>query len=179
MIALAYTSERTRKAYYSALERNNKDIEITDWLVYFAETINQAQAIFREGIDGFRGDLSAENYITITKTSRATGTRDLQVLIKMGAVTKTGELRHTRYHLNLALTNDGARCRMPTSTAPHRTDRQETPAVPPAHRLGVAPAGLAPWRAIRNAIKKGQDKKPVFAQSWKRIATLERLFQFS
>jgi len=29
--------------------------------------------------------------------------------------------------------------------------------------LGVAPAGLAPSRAIRNAIKKGQDKKPVSA----------------
>jgi Fic family protein len=88
LIALAYTSERTRKAYYSAVERNNKDIEITDWLVYFAETINQAQAIFREGIDGFRGDLSAENYITITKTS--TATRDLQVLVTMGAVHEDG-----------------------------------------------------------------------------------------
>jgi Fic family protein len=62
--------------------------------------------IFREGIDGFRGDVSAENSITITKTSRATATRDLQVLVTMGAVTKTGELRHIRYHLNLALTND-------------------------------------------------------------------------
>jgi len=139
LIALAYTIERARKAHYSALERNNKDIEITDWLVYFAETINQAQGntikrvdfyiakaklyelvrgklnerqnkviarIFREGIDGFKGGLSAENYITITKTSRATATRDLQDLVTIGALTKTGELRHTRYHLNLALTKD-------------------------------------------------------------------------
>jgi Fic family protein len=37
--------------------------------------------IFREGIDGFRGGLSAENYISITGTSRATATRDLQDLI--------------------------------------------------------------------------------------------------
>jgi Fic family protein len=135
LIALAYTIERARKAYYGALERNNKDIEITDWLVYFADTINQAQGntitrvdfyiakaklyevlrgklnerqdkviarMFREGIDGFKGGLSAENYITITKTSRATATRDLQDLVTMGALTKTGELRHTRYHLNLA-----------------------------------------------------------------------------
>ena len=43
MIALAYTIERSRKAYYAALERNNKDIEITAWLVYFAETILEAQ----------------------------------------------------------------------------------------------------------------------------------------
>ena len=139
LIALAYTIERARKAYYSALERNNKDIEITDWLVYFADTINQAQGntikrvdfyiakaklyeqlrgklnerqekviarMFREGIDGFKGGLSAENYIGITKTSRATATRDLQDLVTVGALTKTGELRHTRYHLNLARTKD-------------------------------------------------------------------------
>jgi Fic family protein len=55
--------------------------------------------IFREGIDGFKGGLSAENYISITGTSRATATRDLQDLIEKGALSKTGELRHTRYHL--------------------------------------------------------------------------------
>jgi Fic family protein len=43
LIALAYTIERARKAYYAALERNSKDNEITDWLVYFAETILEAQ----------------------------------------------------------------------------------------------------------------------------------------
>ena len=134
LIALAYTIERARKAYYNALERNNKDTEITDWLVYFGETIVQAQRntikrvdfyvakarlyenlrgklnerqekavarMFREGIDGFKGGLSAENYITITRTSRATATRDLQDLVAKGALTRTGELRHTRYHLTL------------------------------------------------------------------------------
>jgi Fic family protein len=57
--------------------------------------------MFKEGIDGFKGGLSAENYITITQTSRATATRDLQDLVEKGALTRTGELRHTRYHLNL------------------------------------------------------------------------------
>jgi Fic family protein len=135
LIALAYTIERARKAYYAALERNNKDTEITDWLVYFAETIIQAQRntikrvdfyvakaklyeklrgglnerqekviarMFREGIDGFKGGLSAENYVAITKASRATATRDLQALVAKGALTRTGELRHTRYHLNIS-----------------------------------------------------------------------------
>ena len=32
LIALAYTIERKRKDYYAALERNNKDMEVTDWL---------------------------------------------------------------------------------------------------------------------------------------------------
>jgi Fic family protein len=134
LIALAYTIERARNAYYEALHRNSRDTEITEWLVYFAETILEAQRntmrcvdfyiakarlcerlrgqlnvrqekviarMFREGIDGFKGGLSAENYITITRTSRATATRDLQELVALGALRRTGELRHTRYHLNL------------------------------------------------------------------------------
>jgi Fic family protein len=135
LIALAYTIERKRKDYYAALERNNKDMEVTDWLKYFAGTVLEAQSttikrvdfyvakarfyermrdqlnerqakviarIFKEGINGFKGGLSAENYITITGTSRATATRDLQDLVEKGALGKTGELRHTRYYLALA-----------------------------------------------------------------------------
>jgi Fic family protein len=134
LIALAYTIERARKAYYAALHRNSRTIEITDWLAWFAETVLEAQRntirrvdfyiakarlyerlrgqlnvrqekviarMFREGIGGFKGGLSAENYITITRTSRATATRDLQDLVAIGALTRTGELRHTRYHLKL------------------------------------------------------------------------------
>jgi Fic family protein len=132
LLALAYTIARKRKDYYAALERNNQDLEITDWLDYFGKTIldaqtntiarvdfyvgkakfyerhqgqfneRQAKAIarmFEEGIDGFKGGLSAENYIAITKASRATATRDLQDLVEKKALTRSGELRHTRYHL--------------------------------------------------------------------------------
>lgn len=132
LIALAYTIERKRKHYYAELERNNKEIEITAWLTYFANTILEAQRntikrvefyvakakfyekfrdqlnerqarviarMFKEGIDGFKGGLSANNYISISKTSRATATRDLQDLVEKGAFTKSGELRHTRYLL--------------------------------------------------------------------------------
>jgi Fic family protein len=136
LIMLAYTIERKRRHYYAALERNNKDKEITDWLTYFADTVLEAQRntlervdflvakarfyerlrgqlnerqerviarMFREGIDGFRGGLSAENYVTISKASRATATRDLQDLVEKGALTRRGELRYTRYYLSLAL----------------------------------------------------------------------------
>jgi Fic family protein len=57
--------------------------------------------LFEEGPSGFKGGLSAENYIVITKTSRATATRDLADLVERGVLKKTGELRHTRYWLNL------------------------------------------------------------------------------
>ncbi|MFK7837306.1 MAG: Fic family protein [Sulfitobacter sp.] len=59
------------------------------------------ERVFREGPDGFEGGLSAENYISITATSRATATRDLQDLVEMGAITRTGERRYTRYWLRL------------------------------------------------------------------------------
>jgi Fic family protein len=58
--------------------------------------------MFREGIDGFKGGLSAENYNSITRASRATATRDLQDLVAKGGLGRTGERRHTRYHLDLA-----------------------------------------------------------------------------
>ena len=57
--------------------------------------------IFEEGIEGFKGGLSAANYKTITATSSATATRDLQELVFIKALHKTGELKHTRYFLNL------------------------------------------------------------------------------
>lgn len=135
LIALAYTIERHRKAYYDSLEASNKSNAITEWLLYFANTILAAQHVtlariefsiakakfyeryrdhfnerqekaigrmFREGIDGFKGGLSAENYIAITQASRATATRDLQDLVDKRALTKTGERRHTRYALQVS-----------------------------------------------------------------------------
>lgn len=136
LIALSDQIEFKRKGYYAALETANQNNEITPWLLWFAETVLQAQEnvikriefvlgkahfydrfkdqlnerqskvlerMFREGVDGFKGGLSAENYIRITGTSRATATRDLQDLVENGALLRTGELRHTRYYLNIAI----------------------------------------------------------------------------
>lgn len=134
LIAISKTIQRKRPAYYKALEAANKGNEVTEWLVYFAETVLEAQAhslalvdflvtktrfhdrfrgrlnarqerviarMLREGLDGFSGGLSAANYITIADTSRATATRDLQELVAMGALSQTGILKSTRYHLQL------------------------------------------------------------------------------
>lgn len=57
--------------------------------------------MFHEGPSGFQGGLSAEKYLSITKTTRTTATRDLNDLVEKGALTKTGSLKHTRYFLNL------------------------------------------------------------------------------
>ena len=94
LIALSQTIQRKRSAYYDALEAANKGNEITDWLVYFAQTVLEAQEhslalidfllektrfhdrfrgrlnprqekaiarMFREGLEGFKGGLSAAN----------------------------------------------------------------------------------------------------------------------
>jgi Fic family protein len=53
----------------------------------------------REGPAGFQGGLSAENYLAITGASRATATRDLQELVEMGALVRSGRLKGTRYRL--------------------------------------------------------------------------------
>jgi Fic family protein len=58
--------------------------------------------LFRAGPEGFVGGLSAENYIAITRTSRATATRDLQDLVAKGALLCSGERKHTRDALHLA-----------------------------------------------------------------------------
>ncbi len=134
LIALSYTIERHKKDYYTSLEESNKDNNITNWLVYFGQTVLEAQQntlkrmefiiqkskllqrlqgqlnsrqekvihrMFREGIDGFEGGLSAENYISITGATRATATRDLGDLVSKNALSKTGQFKHTRYYLNL------------------------------------------------------------------------------
>lgn len=81
-------------------------MEKTTLLTRLAGQINPRQEkvllrLFSEGIGGFKGGLSAENYISITHTSRATATRDLTDLVEKGALVKKGELRHTRYELNI------------------------------------------------------------------------------
>lgn len=134
LIALSKTIDAKRKLYYQALELNNKNSEITAWLIYFAQTVLDAQSnslevidfliektkfydrargslnerqdkviarMFREGPSGFKGGLSAEKYISITGTSRATATRDLQDLVEKNMLLRVGELKSTRYYLNI------------------------------------------------------------------------------
>ena len=59
--------------------------------------------MLREGPEGFKGGLSAGNYVTITEASPATATRDLADLVEKKALTRTGERRHARYQLAIPL----------------------------------------------------------------------------
>ncbi len=136
LIALSQAIQAKRKAYYPALEDNNKTLDVTNWLVYFSETVLDAQdraqrllnftiskgkmlsrlqgklnarqekvllKMFKAGPEGFEGGMSAEKYIKITGTTRATATRDLTDLVAKGVFRKTGQLKGTRYWLAIEI----------------------------------------------------------------------------
>lgn len=55
------------------------------------------------GPEGFQRGLSAGNYASVAKTSPATARRDLGELVELGALHRTGERRHARYHPTIPL----------------------------------------------------------------------------
>jgi Fic family protein len=59
--------------------------------------------VLSQGPGGIEGGLSAGDYVRIAKTSPATARRDLADLVDKGAFMRTGERRHTRYHLTIPL----------------------------------------------------------------------------
>ncbi len=54
-----------------------------------------------KGAEGFAGGMTAKKYITITGTSKATATRDLQYLYEIGALVAEGLGRSVRYQLSI------------------------------------------------------------------------------
>ena len=111
------TNQITPWLYYfgnTIIEAQKQTLGRVDFLIAKAKFFNAHEAllnprqkkavlrIFREGPQGFSGGFSAKNYMAIVKTPSATATRDLKDLIEKGVLTKTGNLKSTRYDLNLA-----------------------------------------------------------------------------
>ncbi len=72
----------------------------------FSDKINNRQLkciqrIFKEGIKGFDGGITAKKYMKITKSSKATATRDLKSLTEMGAFVIKGKGRNTHYFIKM------------------------------------------------------------------------------
>ncbi len=72
----------------------------------FASELNERQLrvlrrMLEEGPKGFQGGMSAKKYTSITKTSKATATRDLQDLANRGVLVALGGGRSTRYEIKL------------------------------------------------------------------------------
>jgi Fic family protein len=58
-----------------------------------------------EGPHGFHGGLSAGKYMALTGAPPATAGRDLNHLVELGALRKTGQLKGTRYWLSFEIKN--------------------------------------------------------------------------
>lgn len=101
---LVYFSGEVLKAQINVQKLIQFIVEKARYFENFRNKLNERQTkvalrLFREGPEGFKGGLSAENYIRISKTSPATATRDLAEMVSLGALKKTGKLRYTRYYL--------------------------------------------------------------------------------
>ena len=104
---LVYFSEEVLKAQIQVQKLILFTVEKARYFENFRDKLNDRQSkvalrLFREGPEGFKGGLSAANYMRICITSSATATRDLAEMVDLGALKKTGKLRHTRYYLPMA-----------------------------------------------------------------------------
>ena len=98
-----YFSDMIFQAQDYSLKLSKLVIEKTKLFTKYSLNPRQEKVLkrlFKEGLEGFKGGLSAENYIKISKTSRATATRDLQELCTLGILKRIGEKKHTRYYLS-------------------------------------------------------------------------------
>ena len=118
--SLSAQIQRDRKAYYEILERTQKgDMDVTDWLVWFLESLQRAldQAhqnldavltkarfwqrwaatplnerqvkVLNRLLDGFDGKLTSSKWAAISKCSADTALRDINGLLVRGVLRKT------------------------------------------------------------------------------------------
>lgn len=102
---ISYFSDVLLQAQAYTLKEMEFLIKKTQFFDRFRERMNERQQkviarMFAEGTKGFAGGLSAKNYVVIARTTASTATRDLQSLVEIGALVKTGERKSTRYYLN-------------------------------------------------------------------------------
>ncbi len=72
----------------------------------YKNLLNERQLIIikrmlEEGADGFKGGMNARKYVSLTKTSKATATRDLQFLLGNKILIAFGGGRSTGYQVNI------------------------------------------------------------------------------
>jgi len=95
--------ESQRNAKQTILFTLNK----SKFIDQFKNQMNERQAkavlkMFENGLSGFEGGMTAIKYVSITKTSRATATRDLQDLTEKNILKPKGEGRNRSYDLNFS-----------------------------------------------------------------------------
>lgn len=103
---IVYFSQIILSAQKQAKKTIRFTLDKTKFLDKFKSILNdrQLKAIMKMldyGIEGFQGGMTARKYISITKASKATATRDLQDLVIKECLIRIGAGRGVRYELNL------------------------------------------------------------------------------
>ncbi len=94
------------EAQTQAEEHINFTLQKTMLFDRFKDQLNERQMqilrrMLEEGPKGFEGGMSAKKYMSMTGTSKATATRDLQDLAEKGILVPTGGGRSTHYRIDL------------------------------------------------------------------------------
>jgi Fic family protein len=105
---IVYFIKTSLDAQTEAEEQIEFTLKKTKFFDRFKDKLNDRQLtvirrMLEEGNKGFVGGMNARKYIGITKTSKATATRDMQQLLALGAFKLTGNAggRSTGYQVNL------------------------------------------------------------------------------
>lgn len=102
---LGYFSHVILNAQQYTIEQMEFIIKKAKFFDQFKDQLNERQVkviqrMFDEGVQGFKGGLSAKNYMTIAQVSPSTATRDLHDLVEKKVLKQTGVLKATRYWLS-------------------------------------------------------------------------------
>ena len=103
---LLYFSQLLVDTQQNALDILDFSIRKTLFFDKYTSVLNEQQTkaiskMLDAGKDGFEGGMTAKKYISITKTTKATATRDLTALAEFGILTQNLAGRSTNYTLNL------------------------------------------------------------------------------
>ena len=103
---VTYFVEMVLKAQEHARNMINFVLEKSQFYNTYKNLLNERQLsvinrMLEEGYQGFKGGMNVRKYISLTQTSKATATRDLQSLVELKAFKPIGKARGTRYRLNM------------------------------------------------------------------------------
>lgn len=105
---MEYFIKMSLEAQVEAETQIDFTLKITRFFYQFKDKLNDRQLkvikrMFEAGSKGFQGGMNAAKYKSITKTSKATATRDMQQLMQIGAFVLAGKAggRSTSYQVNI------------------------------------------------------------------------------
>lgn len=128
LLSLSTVIEKDKNAYYNGLNKASQfDLDITDWITWFVNSVLLAQQeaaqkidfvlkkaklnerqkkvlnkLLNAGADSFEGGMTAKKYMSITNSSKATATRDLGDLVEKECLCRLeGGGRSVKYGLDV------------------------------------------------------------------------------